>query len=115
MSGVYNVRGVQCQGCTMATALLNSYAIVLIARWLQRLCEPVLKGITIHFAVDGHLLARSRRGMTMRLVDGEFADGAVLFASSRDETKRMLTLYVEVGSSFGLLVNMTKPVFMAVG
>ena len=56
-----------------------------------------------------------QNGHDHQLVDGEFADDAVLFAPNHDEAKVMLEVFVEMGSSFGLSVNMSKTICMAAG
>ena len=66
--------------------------------------------------MDGELFKRSLKGGTdCSVTDGEFADDAVLFATTHCDAQDMLTEFVDVAGAFGLTVNMVKTLFMAVG
>ena len=75
-----------------------------------------LCGLPLCCRVDGQLFKRSSKGGTdCSVTDGEFADDAVLFATTHCDAQDMLTEFVDVAGAFGLTVNMVKTLFMAVG
>ena len=100
----------------MAPVLFNLFAAAVMERWADRIRERGLCGLPLRCRVDGQLFKRSSKGGTdCSVTDGEFADDAVLFATTHCDAQDMLAEFVDVAGAFGLTVNMVKTLFMAVG
>ena len=98
----------------MAPVLFNLFAVM--ERWLERLYNSPDVGVHLVSLVDKRLFRRAtKRGEEVVVSNGQFADDAVLIASSRVGAEWMTTVFVEVAIDFGLSVNFTKTKFQAVG
>ena len=85
-------------------------------RWSSRVASLEGVGTLLLYKYDGKLFRRSTRQACKRQVlDGQFADDAVLFAGTRTGAEQALMLYQEVAGAFGLKVNLQKTKLMAVG
>ena len=104
------------QGGTMAPGLFNLFAAAVMERRADRIREHGLCGLPLRCRVDGQLFkCLSKGGTDCSVKDGEFADDAVLFATTHCDAQDMLAEFVDVAGAFGLTVNMVKTLFMAVG
>ena len=84
-------------------------------RWSSRVASLEGVGTLLLYKYDGKPFRRSTRQACKRQVlDGQFADDAVLFAT-RTGAEQALMLYREVAGAFGLKVNLQKTKLMAVG
>ena len=73
-------------------------------------------GVELLYKLDQQLFRRSTRGANEVTVDkGEFADGVVLVASTREAAQAVGRAYVGVTRALGLTVSLPKTKFMVVG
>ena len=104
------------QGCTMAPVLFNLFACAVMERWIEHLDNHPGVGVHILSLQDKRLFRRAtQRGEEVIVGNGQFADDAVLIASSHVGAEWMTEVFVDVAVAFGLSVNFTKTKFQAVG
>ena len=107
------------QGCVMAPVLFNLFFGLVVQRWQVALQEhSVVGGVDMCYRINGDLFPRVTRqvySQTASVLDFEFADDAVLFASSRRAAELSLECFWHVASSFGLSVNAAKTEFFVAG
>ena len=104
------------QGCCMAPVLFNIYACAVFERWSSRIEDYGDVGLTLRFKLDKKLFRRaSVCGAPLSVSNGQFADDAGMFSSTRVGAERMLQCFADVATDFGLSVSTTKTKFQVVG
>ncbi len=104
------------QGCSMAPVLFNLYACALMERWLDRLGECADAGVHLSSVMDKRLFRRTTaQSVDVPVSNGQFADDAVLIASTHDGAEHMLDIFAHVAADFGLRVSVEKTKIQAVG
>ncbi|XP_065182367.1 uncharacterized protein LOC135813077 [Sycon ciliatum] len=108
------------QGCVMAPVLFNLYFGLVMERWRSVLRERGIEsGVDFSFLINGQLFPRAagrrRQSQTGHADDFEFADDAVLLATTRAAADLSLSAFCDVASSFGLTVSMTKTKLLVAG
>ena len=104
----------------MAPVLFNLYFGLVIERWRSLLMERGIEsGVDFSFTIDGQLFPRVTRrhphSESGHADDFEFADDAVLLATTRNAADQSLSAFCEVASSLGLTVSMTKTKLLVAG
>ena len=81
----------------MAPTLFNLYACVVAERWLDGVQDEDGVGTRVLYKQDQQLFHRSTRNALEMLVSkGEFADDAILLASTRQAAEAAIRTYVDV-------------------
>ena len=108
------------QGCVMAPVLFNLYFGLVMERWRSVLRERGIESsVDFSFLISGQLFPRAagrrRQSQTGHADDFEFADDAVLLATTHAAADLSLSAFCDVASSFGLTVSMTKTNLLVAG
>ena len=104
------------QGCVMAPVLFNLFFGLVVERWSAVLLERGIEAGVAFRHMIGALFPRSvRRAVPGAISDIEYADDAVLFASTRLAAERCTAAFSEVASSFGLCMSVAKTQFFVAG
>ena len=100
----------------MAPVLFNLFFGLVVERWSAVLLERDIEAGVAFRHMIGALFPRSvRRTVPGAISDIEYADDAVLFASTRLAAERCTAAFSEVSSSFGLCVSVAKTQFFVAG
>ena len=104
------------QGCTMAPVLFNLYACLVFERWSSQVASMEGVGTFLLHKFDQKLFRRyTRNACESQLMDGQFADDAVLLATTRGGAEQAMMSFVRVARAFGLTVSIQKTKMMVTG
>lgn len=106
------------QGCVMAPVLFNIFFAAVLSRWRELVnSSSTATGINITCSeMNGILFPRSwRNGTNVCLFDLEFADDAVLLASSQMAVDVSLRCFYQACREFGLSISFPKTKFLVAG
>ena len=103
-------------GCAMAPVLFNLYAGLVFEQWTPRAAGLEGVGIILLHRFDQKLFRKStRNACESQLIDDQFADDAVLLATTRAGAEQAMRLYCDVAKAFGLTVSIQKIKLMVTG
>ena len=86
----------------MAPTLFNLYASVVAERWTETVQYEEDVGTRVLYKLDQQLFRRFTRNACQSVVNkGEFADYAVLMASTRQAAEAAIRAYVDVIQALG--------------
>ena len=104
------------QGCTMAPVLFNLYACLVFERWSSQVASMEGVGTFLLHKFDQKLFRRyTRNACESQLMDGQFADDAVLLATTHGGAEQAMMSFVKVARAFGLTVSTQKTKMMVTG
>ena len=96
--------------------MFNLYACLVFEQWTSRAAGVEGVGTFLLHKFDQKLFRRSTRGACeSQLTDGQFADDAVLLATTRAGAEQAMRLYCDVARDFGLTVSLQKTKLMVTG
>lgn len=88
----------------------------MVERWKEKVKNVEGAGILLNYKLDEKLFRRyTRNGKQAHLTEGQFADDAVLLATTHRGAEIVMTEFINTASDFGLNVSFTETKVMATG